>query len=128
MQKAIGVRKSGSGFKVKEGDRDLIRETHRRAQESVPLRVEGATSVGRHAQKKSKRKSRGDHDHAPKRSRPAADSDVVRARSSRAERGTYSDARRKEIAHSLMFDEHQNYYQAWENSLPIAIAEFQGRS
>ena len=128
MQTAVAVKKSGAGFKVRENDRALIRETHEKAQESAPL-------VGQRARKQSKKKNRelsvrrdrGEEARVPKpskRKRTAAGAERGRYKARRDEQPTYCDTRRREIASALMLNEGQNYYTAWENSLALAIAEF----
>jgi hypothetical protein len=128
MLRAVSVTKSGAaGFKVREPDRDCIRETHAKAQESAPLRLRAQKPNKKRRHGSEGQVSRGEAQNSkPKRRKTAADSELGRTRPTRAQKNTYSDERRREIATNLMLDDQQTYYQAWENSLALAIAEFNG--
>ena len=58
MLTSVHVSKSGSGYRVQEHDRELIRETHTKAQEAAPLRIVNASAGGQSKTGKARHRKR----------------------------------------------------------------------
>ena len=128
MSTLISVKKSGAGYRVHEANRDLIRGTHEKAQESAPLQIPAQVEQGKTAHQGRKKKAqeipRARKGTLP-RSAPA--STTIATGSRKRTRGgsnpAYDEARRQEIYDNLRSVDGLPWDKAWDKSLEVVLGE-----
>ena len=128
MSTLISVKKSGAGYRVHEANRDLIRGTHEKAQESAPLQIPAQVEQGKTAHQGRKKKAQ-EIPRARKGTEPrsAPASTTIATGSRKRTRGgsnpAYDEARRQEIYDNLRSVDGLPWDKAWDKSLEVVLGE-----